>query len=83
MEDSVSNAFDFLLGEWDVEMTVLPEEAIIGRRATMRAYRFLDGRAILDEWRHWDEAGQGIVFRGPDSALPLPTPGEGAGMCSG
>lgn len=59
-----SSAFDFVLGEWDIEMKVVPEGATIGRRAIMRAYRFLDGAAILDEWRHFDEAGDTIVFRG-------------------
>jgi len=59
----LSTAFDFMLGDWEVEMQVIPEGAPVGPRATMRAYRFLDGTAILDEWRHFDGAGR-IVFRG-------------------
>lgn len=64
VERSASAAFDFLLGEWDIDMKVVPEGATIGRRATMRAHRFLDGTAILDEWRHFDEVGADVVFRG-------------------
>jgi hypothetical protein len=45
-------------------MVVVPQGAPIGRRAAMRAYRFLDGRAILDEWRHFNQAGDDVVFRG-------------------
>jgi hypothetical protein len=66
-----SSAFDFLLGDWEVEMLVIPEGAPIGPRATMRAYRFLDGAAILDEWRHFDPGGE-VVFRGSSFRTPLP-----------
>ena len=62
MEDTAT-AFDFLLGDWDIDMLVIPARASIGRRATCRAYRLLDGAAILDEWRHFDEAGE-VVVRG-------------------
>lgn len=61
--EGISSAFDFVLGDWEVEMQVVPEGAPIGPRAALRAYRFLDGTAILDEWRHFDRAGN-IVFRG-------------------
>lgn len=64
VERTVSAAFDFLLGDWDIDMEVVPQGAPIGRRATMRAYRFLDGSAILDEWRHFDQLGDEVVFRG-------------------
>jgi hypothetical protein len=61
--EGISSAFDFVLGDWEVEMQAIPEGAPIGPRATLRAYRFLDGSAILDEWRHFDQTGD-IVFRG-------------------
>jgi hypothetical protein len=59
----MSSAFDFLLGDWDVEMEAVPKGAPIGPLATLRAYRFLDGTAVLDEWRHFDQTGH-VVFRG-------------------
>jgi hypothetical protein len=64
VEPTASAAFDFLLGDWDIDMEVVPQGAPIGQRATMRAYQFLDGTAILDEWRHFDQAGDDVVFRG-------------------
>jgi hypothetical protein len=64
VELTAATAFDFVLGEWDVDMEVVPEGAAIGRRASMRAYRVLDGTAIIDEWRHYDPAGNAVVFRG-------------------
>lgn len=79
-EDAVqhtpSNAFDFVIGDWDIAMTVVPEGAAIGRRATMRAYRFLDGTAIIDEWRHLDPAGAQVVFRGAGFRTFLPEDGQ-------
>lgn len=64
VELTAATAFDFVLGDWDVDMSVVPEGAAIGPRASMRAYRVLDGTAIVDEWRHYDAAGEAIVFRG-------------------
>jgi hypothetical protein len=58
-----ANAFDFLLGEWDLEFAVLPAGSTVGRRATLDARRILDGEAIFDEIRHVDEAGR-VNFRG-------------------
>ena len=58
-----AGAFDFLLGEWDVVMLVMPEGSTVGRRATLNVRRILDGAAILDEIRHADEHGQ-VNFRG-------------------
>jgi hypothetical protein len=60
----MTNAWDFLVGEWDVDMEVVPVGAPIGRRAIVKAYGFLDGTALLDEWHHFDAAGENIVFRG-------------------
>jgi hypothetical protein len=68
---AIASAFDFLLGDWEVEMQVIPEGAPIGPRATVRAYRFLDGTAILDEWRHFDQAGN-VAFRGASFRTLVP-----------
>jgi hypothetical protein len=63
----IANAFDFLLGEWDIAMLVMPEGSTVGRRATSHVRPILDGTALLDEIRHLDEAGQanfwGASFR--------------------
>jgi len=74
--EPTASAFDFLLGDWDVEMQVLPQGATIGRRATLRASRFLDGTAILDELRHLDQAGEHIVFRGSAFRTFVPETGH-------
>src|SRR5688572_15053682 len=58
-----ADAFDFLLGEWEIAMLVMPEGSTVGRRALSHAHRILDGAALLDEIRHFDEAGE-INFRG-------------------
>jgi len=58
-----SEAFGFLLGEWDIEMLVMPEGASAGRRAISRVNRILDGTALLDEIRHLDDSGH-VNFRG-------------------
>jgi hypothetical protein len=72
-----ANGFDFLLGEWEIAMLVMPEGTTVGRRATSQVRRILDGTALLDEIRHLDEAGQ-VNFRGasfrtfvPDSGRPI------------
>jgi hypothetical protein len=66
-----ANAFDFLLGEWEIAMLTMPEESTVGRRATLNVRRILDGAAILDEIRHADQAGQ-INFRGATFRTYLP-----------
>jgi hypothetical protein len=53
-----ANAFEFLPGEWDIAMLVMPEGSTVGRRAYSLVRRILDGTALLDEIRHLDEAGQ-------------------------
>jgi hypothetical protein len=53
-----ANAFDFLLGEWEIAMLARPEGTPVGRRATSQVHRILDGTALFDEIRHLDEAGQ-------------------------
>jgi hypothetical protein len=58
-----ADGFDFLLGEWEVEMLTVPEGSTVSRRATLSVHRILDGTALLDEIRHVDEAGQ-VNFRG-------------------
>jgi hypothetical protein len=57
------DAFDFLLGEWEIAMLVMPEGSTVGRRAISHARRILDGTALLDEIRHLDKAGE-VNFRG-------------------
>jgi hypothetical protein len=69
--EGLSSAFDFLLGDWEVEMQAIPESAPIGPRATLGAYRFLDGTAILDEWRHFNQA-EDVVFRGASFRTLIP-----------
>jgi hypothetical protein len=64
-------AFDFVLGEWDMEMLVMPEGATAGRRAISRVYRILDGTALLDEIRHLDDQGQ-VNFRGASFRTYVP-----------
>jgi hypothetical protein len=62
-----ANAFDFLIGEWDIAMLVMPEGSTVGRRAKSQVHRILDGTALLDEIRHLDEAGAGQL---PGRELP-------------
>lgn len=66
-----ADAFDFLLGEWEIAMLAMPEGSTVGRRATLKVRRILDGAAILDEIRHVDQAGQ-INFRGATFRTYLP-----------
>jgi hypothetical protein len=75
-----ANAFDFLLGEWDIAMLVMPEGSTVGRRAMSHVHRILDGTALFDEIRHMDETGKvnfGVRATGP--TFPTVT----RGMCSG
>ena len=58
-----AHAFDVLLGEWDIAMLVMPDGSTVGRRASSRVHRILDGTALLDEIRHIDDAGR-VNFRG-------------------
>ena len=67
-----ANAFDFILGEWDLAMLVMPEGSTVGRRATSQVHRILDGTALLDEIRHLDEAGK-INFRGASFRTYVPS----------
>lgn len=68
---SSDTAFDFLLGDWDIEMLVLPEGATVGRRAVSKVRRILDGTALFDEIRHMDEAGE-VNFRGASFKTYVP-----------
>lgn len=61
--DLNADAFDFLVGEWEVAMLTMPEGSTVGRRATLKVHHILDGAALFDEIRHVDEAGQ-VNFRG-------------------
>jgi hypothetical protein len=62
-----ANGFDFLLGEWEIEMLVMPEGTTVGRRARSQVHRILDGTALFDEIRHLDQTGHvnfwGASFR--------------------
>jgi hypothetical protein len=64
-------AFDFLIGGWEIMMLTMPEGSTVGRRATLNVHRILDGAAILDEIRHIDPAGQ-VNFRGATFRTYLP-----------
>lgn len=66
-----ANAFDFLLGEWEIAMLVMPEGTTVGRRAKSQVHRILDGTALFDEIRHLDEAGQ-VNFRGASFRTYVP-----------
>jgi hypothetical protein len=66
-----ANAYDFLLGEWDITMLVMPEGSTAGRRAISQVRRILDGTALFDEVRHLDEAGQ-VNFRGASFRTYVP-----------
>ena len=66
-----AEAFSFLLGEWDVEMLVMPPGATAGRRAHSQVRSILDGRALLDEIRHVDESGR-VNFRGASFRTYIP-----------
>lgn len=63
--------FEFMIGVWNVEFQRLPEGATAGRRAMVKVDWFLDGTAILDEWRHLDESGA-VNFRGATFRTYLP-----------
>jgi hypothetical protein len=58
-----ASLFEFLIGEWRVESLRLPEGATVGGRTIVKADWFLDGTAILDQWRHVDDSGW-VNFRG-------------------
>ena len=58
-----ADAFDFLLGDWEIAMLVTPEGTTVGRRATSHVRRILDGAALFDEIRHLDVPGH-VNFRG-------------------
>lgn len=66
-----ASLFEFLLGDWDIEMLVMPEGSTVGRRAVSHVQRILDGTALLDEIRHLDAAGQ-VNFRGASFRTYLP-----------
>jgi hypothetical protein len=66
-----ANGFDFLLGEWEIAMLVMPEGTTVGRRAKSQVRRILDGTALFDEIRHLDEAGQ-VNFRGASFRTYVP-----------
>jgi hypothetical protein len=66
-----ASGFDFLLGEWEIEMLVMPEGTTVGRRAKSQVRRILDGTALFDEIRHLDEAGQ-VNFRGASFRTYVP-----------
>ena len=66
-----ANAFDFLLGEWEIAMLVMPEGTKVGRRAISQVHRILDGTALFDEIRHLDEAQQ-VNFRGASFRTYVP-----------
>ena len=66
-----ANAFDFVLGDWDITMLVMPEGSTVGRRAVSHAHRILDGTAVLDEIRHVDDDGE-VNFRGASFRTYLP-----------
>jgi hypothetical protein len=66
-----ADAFDFLLGDWDVTMLAMPAGSTVGRRATLSVQRILDGAALLDQIRHVDNAGQ-VNFRGATFRTYLP-----------
>jgi hypothetical protein len=60
-----ANGFDFFLGEWEIEMLVMPEGTTVGRRAKSQVHRILDGTALLDE------TGQ-VNFRGASFRTYVP-----------
>jgi hypothetical protein len=66
-----TNGFDFLLGEWEIALRVMPEGSTVGRRARSKVRRILDGTALFDEIRHLDEAGQ-VNFRGASFRTYVP-----------
>jgi len=66
-----AEAFAFLVGEWDIDMVVMPPGATVGRRATSRVLTILDGTALLDEIRHVNEMGQ-VNFRGASFRTYIP-----------
>jgi hypothetical protein len=66
-----ADAFDFLLGEWEIAMLTMPEGSTVGRRAILNVHRILDGAALLDEIRHVDQGGH-VNFRGATFRTYLP-----------
>ena len=66
-----AGAFEFLIGEWELDMLIMPDGNTVGRRARLTVRRILDGTAIFDEIRHVDDAGQ-VNFEGRPSARTSP-----------
>jgi hypothetical protein len=66
-----ADAFDFLLGDWEISMLVTPEGTTVGRRATSHVHRILDGAALVDEIRHLDVAAH-VNFRGASFRTYIP-----------
>ncbi len=55
---------DFFLGEWDItSKDIQPNGQYALSKAKSKAYRFLDGTSIMDEWRSLGPDGE-VVFRG-------------------
>ncbi|HXV63600.1 MAG TPA: hypothetical protein VEK15_23065 [Vicinamibacteria bacterium] len=63
--------FEFMIGDWNVDFHRLPVGAKVGRHAIAKVGWFLDGTAILDEWRHLDESGS-VNFRGATFRTYIP-----------
>lgn len=71
MGQNAAHGFDFLLGEWEITMLVMPEGTTVGRHARSQVHWILDGTALFDEIRHLDEAGQ-VNFRGASFRTYIP-----------
>jgi len=55
---------DFFIGEWELTTCNLQQDGTVATgKATSSAYHILDGQAIQDDFRGYDEHGN-IVFRG-------------------
>lgn len=53
-----SAQFDFLVGEWDLEMTSKAPNAPPRITGTWKAHKAFDGFGIIDEWRMLGPAGE-------------------------
>ncbi len=69
---SSAEEFNFFLGHWSIEsLDIRPDGTYAKTRALSHAYAFLDGTAIMDEWRSLDGSDK-VIFRGASFRTYLP-----------
>ncbi len=67
-----ANDLDFFIGDWEiVSKDIQHDGSYAMSKARSKAYKFLDGAAVMDEWRSLGQDGS-VVFRGASFRTWLP-----------